>query len=342
LKISAIVPVYNSEPYIDRCIKSILSQTHYDWEVIIVDDGSTDNSLEITMNYAHSEERIKVFHQDNLGAGMARNLGLDKVDGDYTVFIDSDDYVEPNYFELLSHHFEDIVFIDVNRRNSIGTITKIERMSINRNKSKDDVIRGQMTGKIPWGAVRKAAKTDLLRRYCIKFSNDKIGEEAIYSFLLLHFSKSIAYIDIPVYNYVVHSGSLSQIIYDDPWGEVSTSIKSKIKELGLYEKYADTINSFIFTATVISLSRLAIKHDKQCYRCKANERINLMVSSIDHYYTIDRKHINIIALCLKPLIDWRMVCVIRSVAILKELMRQGFSNVAFHKRKIPRTDDYGV
>ena len=94
MKISVIVPVYNAERYLPRCIESILSQTYSDWQLVLVDDGSKDMSLKMCMSFAQKDKRILVIHQENAGAGAARNTGLSRAQGDYIVFIDSDDYVD--------------------------------------------------------------------------------------------------------------------------------------------------------------------------------------------------------------------------------------------------------
>ena len=101
IKISVIIPVYNVEKYIDRCINSIVNQTLDDIEIIIVDDGSSDNSPKKCDDYAKNDHRIKTIHQKNAGAGFARNKGLEKANGEYIAFIDADDYVAQNMFEKL-------------------------------------------------------------------------------------------------------------------------------------------------------------------------------------------------------------------------------------------------
>lgn len=154
MKISAIVPVYNSEKYVEQCIESILSQTYQDWELILVDDGSKDNSLSILQEYANRDTRIHVIHQENKGPGIARNVGVDYATGDYIVFIDSDDRVYKDYFNLLSNKKEDVVFIDVNQVDKNGNIIKKEYMSSYNNLSKDVFLRQQMTGKINWGGTQ--------------------------------------------------------------------------------------------------------------------------------------------------------------------------------------------
>ena len=92
-KVSIIVPVYNVEKYLDRCMESLLNQTLKDIEIILVDDGSPDNCPQICDEYAKKDSRVKVVHKVNAGLGYARNSGLDVASGEYVAFVDSDDYV---------------------------------------------------------------------------------------------------------------------------------------------------------------------------------------------------------------------------------------------------------
>lgn len=96
--ISAIVPVYNAEKYLTKCIDSILTQTYDNFELILIDDGSTDRSGEICDRYAETDERITVIHKENGGVSAARNTGIDIAKGEYITFIDSDDYIDTDFF----------------------------------------------------------------------------------------------------------------------------------------------------------------------------------------------------------------------------------------------------
>ena len=290
--ISVIVPVYNAEKYIDRCIKSILAQTYTNWELILVDDGSMDNSLKKARYYEKSEPRIKVIHQENQGAGLARNTGLQSVSGDYVVFVDSDDYIESTYFELLSSHSEDVVFIDVNRRDENGNIVVVERLSMLKSKSLDEIIRGQMTGQVLWGGVRKAVKLSLLRENNICFSKHRIGEEAIYSFLLLYYANDYSFIDESVYNYEVHSNSLSQSNDEDPWGPVAYALRDKAKEIGCYDLYANTLNRFIIKAGIVSLDKVARNNSYPVFKKKAKAKLVEIHNNQDSLYTYDSTHMS--------------------------------------------------
>lgn len=99
--ITVIIPVYNVEPYIRRCLDSVISQTYTDLEILLVDDGSTDLSGTICDEYAISDERIKVIHKENGGLSDARNVAIEQMKGTYVTFIDSDDWVSPRYVELM-------------------------------------------------------------------------------------------------------------------------------------------------------------------------------------------------------------------------------------------------
>ena len=99
--ISVIVPIYNVEKYLEKCINSIMNQTYRDLEIILINDGSTDSSGQICDKYKKIDERIKVVHKENKGVSSARNRGLDIAKGDYIGFVDSDDYIHPNMYEIL-------------------------------------------------------------------------------------------------------------------------------------------------------------------------------------------------------------------------------------------------
>lgn len=99
--VSVIVPAYNAGKYLGFCLDTVIAQTHKNLEIIVVDDGSTDNTGKICDEYANKDSRIKVIHQKNHGVAFTRNVGLDNATGEYIAFIDSDDYVKSNYIEVL-------------------------------------------------------------------------------------------------------------------------------------------------------------------------------------------------------------------------------------------------
>ena len=100
-KISIIVPIYNVEKYLDRCIESIVGQTYKNLEIILIDDGSPDNCPQMCDEWAKKDDRIKVVHKENGGVSLARNKGMDIATGTYIGFVDSDDYIDKNMYEKL-------------------------------------------------------------------------------------------------------------------------------------------------------------------------------------------------------------------------------------------------
>ena len=124
-KISIIAPVYNVENYIDRFIKSIIRQTYTNWELILIDDGSTDNSGTICDSYAAKDDRISVFHEKNSGVSTARNIGLSMSTGDYISFVDTDDWLEADMYQCLINSIDtyksdvsvcDVYHVDENKK----------------------------------------------------------------------------------------------------------------------------------------------------------------------------------------------------------------------------------
>ena len=100
-KITVIIPVYNTEKYLERCLNGIVDQTYRNLEILLIDDGSTDSSGDICRSFAEKDDRITVLKKENGGQASARNLGLDRMTGKYVAFVDSEDYVSPDYIELL-------------------------------------------------------------------------------------------------------------------------------------------------------------------------------------------------------------------------------------------------
>ena len=104
--ISVIIPVYNVENYIEKCLNSIVNQTYNNLEIIIIDDGSTDNSIAIAEKIAENDKRIRIISQVNQGVSSARNLGLDNASGEYILFIDSDDWLDLETCKIATRHYD--------------------------------------------------------------------------------------------------------------------------------------------------------------------------------------------------------------------------------------------
>lgn len=302
-KISVIVPVFNAEKYLRKCIESVKQQTHENWELVLVDDGSTDESRIIVDAAAKDDERIVAVHQKNAGPGIARNRGIEKVTGDFVVFLDSDDYIDQEYFRLLDEMAEgnDVIFIDVMQVDINGKVLKEEKMSEHKLWSKDRLLRSQMTGKIPWGGVRKAVRLTLLKDNKIEYTSHCVGEEALYSFRVLYSAKRVAFLDEkPVYYYVNHENSQSKTVMEDPWGGVVHTIQGYLKESQVYDEYADTLNAFSATATVVSLDRIAKLYKGPERRDHAKKRVDQFLEEYDRKEQIDKSSMSLKAKVFVP------------------------------------------
>lgn len=213
------MPVYNTEKYLERCLNSILNQTYTKWELIAVNDGSTDNSLEILNSYAQKDNRIIVFEQENQGQSVARNKALDIVKGEYICFVDSDDWVELDFLEELykaitSTNSEIAMcsfYYSSDNDEKIGYIFKSNLISLREYKSK------LLTDQIRSYLVTCIFKRNLFDN--LRFKKDKIFEDMyLFADLLSKISKDIKTINIPLYHYylrrnsTVHTNSLRKEI----------------------------------------------------------------------------------------------------------------------------------
>lgn len=264
MRISVLIPVYNAAAYLARCLDSIIAQTYSDWEVIAVDDGSKDNSYQILQEYATKDQRITVLTKKNEGPGLTRNFAMEKASGDYIVFVDSDDYIEPIYFEELAkcvcENGSDVVFIDVIQERPDGSVICEEKMSAFEEYAKKDLISYQMCGTMPWGGCRKVVKRELLEKYQIRYSQDPVGEEAIYSYNVLSFAEGISFIPQPLYHYINYPVSQSKAGGEDPWGKVARKMKKHLETTGVLREYETSVNAFAFSALIVWVLRYARKH----------------------------------------------------------------------------------
>lgn len=292
LTISVIVPFFNSELYIERCIKSVLAQSYSKWELILIDDGSTDKSVHICKSYSSRDERISYIRQNNTGPGGARNRGISEAKGDYIVFLDSDDSLMPDYLFCLSLHNEDIVFIDVLAVNESCRVLREEYMSRCFGMEKDDLLRSQLTGRIDWGGVRKAVKRDIIKSHDIKYSYHQIGEEAVFSFYVLYYSNTIGFINKPCYLYYQRAESQSRINDMDPWGKAAVGLIERLKSDNLYPIYKETLNALLLSATAVSINRIAVSYSLSYFFNPARERILLFENQKDKECGVDWSHMS--------------------------------------------------
>lgn len=213
--ISIIVPIYKVEPYLRRCLDSIVNQTYTNLEIILVDDGSPDNCPQICDEYAAKDNRIVVIHKENGGLSDARNAGLDICRGEYVSFVDSDDWVADIYIEVMLKAIKDNM--------ATMAITDFSRTSqtFSTSYSHYDISHVEILNHIEatkklwsehisafttvWGALYK---TNLFKR--IQFPKGRIHEDLYVSFQLLYTSNKTVFIDIPLYFYFYRDDSITE------------------------------------------------------------------------------------------------------------------------------------
>ena len=230
-KVSIVVPVYNAGKYLKRCLDSLVNQTYSNLEIIIVNDGSTDNSKYICETYQQEDERILLLEQKNQGVSSARNFGLKHVTGDYVMFVDSDDWIEKDTCEQLLKYA-------VKEHVSIVTSSPI---NVSENGEKEEMVR---TGKIQHVNVASEFSFlnekvlgvvwgSLYRQDCVKnleFETDIfVGEDTIFYAQAVSRCQEIVFVSDGFYNYVNYSASAAHGKIDE----------KKMTNLKAWEKIAD-------------------------------------------------------------------------------------------------------
>ena len=211
--VSIIVPVYNVEEYLGRCVDSILGQTYKNLEVILVDDGATDSSGQICDGYAQRDSRVKVIHKENGGLSSARNAGIDVAAGAFLEFVDSDDWIEPDAVEnLLQQALAHQVELVVGGRWDVRAETGEKTQGLC--PVKNEVISGQeLVGRIfLWDNCDSSACDKLFARRLfrqIRFPLGKVCEDVPIMYLIVLDAGRVAMLDRPIYNYFHRRGSIT-------------------------------------------------------------------------------------------------------------------------------------
>lgn len=218
--ISIIIPVYNTEKYLHRCLDSILNSTCDDFEVILINDGSTDRSPGICEEYSAKDSRIKVIHQKNQGVSAARNRGISQCRGEWIIFVDSDDYISPGFLSMVAqekYKNTDLLLFDFvksteNHKSPEQPVKSLifgarrmpellKRILVPRRLSRT----GNADFRSP---CARAYKKSIIDQYSIRFSPDiAIGEDLLFNMEYQLRARSCVYTPMPVYVYDIHTGS---------------------------------------------------------------------------------------------------------------------------------------
>lgn len=210
-KISVIVPVYNVEKYLNRCVDSILNQTFEDFELILVDDGSSDNCGNICDEYAQKDNRVKVIHKKNGGVSSARNAGIDTAQGEYIMFVDSDDWINENMLNDMYNMPDSDMKVSSIRM--IGKDNSTEYIIDTKMYTQEDLLIGFFSEAFPiiclCGPWCKLYKKDIIFNNAIRFNEYmSLGEDTYFNLNYIKHCKSI-YTSEQIYYYYMRENSES-------------------------------------------------------------------------------------------------------------------------------------
>ena len=228
MKVSVIVPVYNTEKYLEKCLDSIVNQDFDDYEIIIVNDGSTDNSFKIINKYVDKYDNIKAFTKQNGGLSSARNFGIAKSSGKYLMFIDSDDYIEKTMikkmYESVINNKSDIVVCEFSYVYDDGR--KIRSYS---NLDYTDIAQKKYLLTPPMAPIR-LIKKDLFKN--IKFTEGIYYEDLELCPKLVIYAKKISFVNESLYNYLMRESSIMhQNSFNDKLLDIYKVLDSNYKVL---------------------------------------------------------------------------------------------------------------
>ena len=209
--VSIIVPVYNVEQYLEKCVNSIINQSYKNLEIILVDDGATDNSGKICDELAKLDNRIKVYHKKNGGLSDARNYGVERATGEYIGFVDSDDYIDPKMYEKLYEAIkkENVDVVECSFKIIYpGRVDFFSTEKYYEILGKQEYLEEYLKMRRIFGSVwTKLIKSTIAKK--IVFPKDKLYEDTYYAYDLINLANSFVLIDNPLYNYLMRENSIT-------------------------------------------------------------------------------------------------------------------------------------
>lgn len=220
-KVSVIIPVYNAEKYLQKCVQSLLRQTLQDIQIILIDDGSKDASMTLCDTLAAQDSRILVIHKANGGVSSARNVGIQNAEGEYLGFVDSDDWVEPHMFETLYNtarqNEADVVMCDAVTEDEIGkktpdTITQLfGDIVLTKDKFTPRLLM-EMAGSV-WRCIYNAQQ---IRRHTLEFNMElKFSEDRVFNIYAMGYANKVVYLKKALYHRLIQNKSAVHRFHSD-------------------------------------------------------------------------------------------------------------------------------
>ena len=213
--ISIVIPAYNAAATVGRCLDSLLAQTYRDFELIVVDDGSTDSTAQIISAYAERDSRIRLIRQENAGVSAARNVGLDAARGDLIGFTDSDDAISPEFLEALLPLYAPGVLpvADIERSDGDGSALASlpPAITLDPTRLPEDYFCGTLGQGIAFTVCNKLFSAALLRDACLRFAEElSVGEDMLFVFRYLRRCREVCFTRRAVYRYNIAENSAMQ------------------------------------------------------------------------------------------------------------------------------------
>lgn len=285
--ISIIIPLYNVEKYLPKCLDSILAQTYPDFEVLLVNDGSPDHSGQIGEEYAVRDARIQLFHKENGGVSSARNYGIRKAQGDYIAFCDSDDWVDPDWLETLYRQMREfpveLAVCGLMKENEEGKVLFTVEDSRLYRKNKEEALLTLFNGdgyyRYQGWVVNKLYKREILVDNHIYFNeNICYSEDRLFNFIYLLHCHSVVYSTVPKYHYLIRQNSAmtsyhENEIYEEKYGSFMDAFEIMLSHDAAYSK---TVRQALTSNYVLDAINLYIKYRKS----PAGKRLRRQVDAV--------------------------------------------------------------
>ena len=286
MKVSVIVPVYNVEPYLDKCLNTLVNQTLKKIEIIIVNDGSKDNSEKIIEKYLKKyPEKIKYIKKANGGLSSARNEGLKYASGEYIGFVDSDDYVSLNTFNLMYKKAKEKNFdlVVCNLNYVYESKTKMVSAGLDKDLEKEDEVKKNIVFLYPavWNKLYKKEILDSL-----KFKEGIWYEDVEFNFRVYPRVKSIGYVDKPLIQYVQRESSISKTIDKRLFNYIDNfnGLIRYYQDNNLYNKYYFELEySYVRYLYATFIKQLSYTNDKELFKEGVKEAIKNVQEHFPNY-----------------------------------------------------------
>ena len=276
-KVSVIVPIYNVEKYLEKCINSLLSQTLEDIQIILVNDGSKDNSGNIAKEYEkNNKDRVIYVEKENGGLSDARNYGLKYATGDFIAFLDSDDYIEKNAYEEMYNKAieENADYVECDFIWEFPNKIRVDKQYPYKNKK-------EMLSFVRVVAWNKLIKRQLITDNNLEFPKGLRYEDVEFTYKLIPFINKFAYVDKPFIHYVQRKGSIANV-QNERTAEIFTVLDNVIefyKKNNIYEEYRDELEynyaRYLLCSSLKRMCKIKDKTIREKLLTESWERLNL-------------------------------------------------------------------